>query len=153
MDSELLDYFRPANGLLYPTMETKGRVAIGAHNEPEDGWASDGVATLFEEDHNSQGDISGDIGRIASETDELRALTVLDTSLIRMLALRVESVVLRCIQHQFQIEDQLFLIIMVRGPVIIFLGHLMFTTLKEILLGLKALLVLLGCICLICNSF
>ncbi|PVH90498.1 hypothetical protein DM02DRAFT_437201 [Periconia macrospinosa] len=70
-----------------------------------------------------------------------------------MLTLRVEPVVLRCIQHRFQIEDPLLLKLLIRGPIIVLLAHLMLTTFKKVLLRLRALLMLLGCACLICNSF
>lgn len=71
------DYFRPANGLLYSTVEAIDGVAIEADNEPEDGWASDGEVTLFEEDHEVRGGDPGDTRSTASEMNDLQGPTVL----------------------------------------------------------------------------
>ena len=68
-----------------------------------------------------------------------------------MLVVRVESFILRYIQQQFQIEDQLLLRTAIRGSVIVLLVNFMFKVLEGILLGLKALLLLLSCAYLVRN--
>ena len=50
-DSSVIDYFCVADGLLHTAMDMEDRVKAAANNEPENEWASDGEATVFEEYH------------------------------------------------------------------------------------------------------
>lgn len=73
----MTDYFRPAKDLLYSTMDTKDGDVVATDDGLQDGWASDGETTLFEESHESFDNLPEGIGPMASEADDLRALTVL----------------------------------------------------------------------------
>jgi hypothetical protein len=66
----MADYFRPANGLLYPTMEMDDRVVVAMDDELQDNWASDGETIVSEESLEFQ-------GNLPEETNDLRLLTML----------------------------------------------------------------------------
>jgi len=68
-NSLMTDYFRPANSLLYPTVEMDDRVVIATDDELQD-WASDRETIIFKESLKLQ-------GNLPEETDDLGLLTML----------------------------------------------------------------------------
>ena len=76
-DSSTVDYFCVADGLLHTSMDMEDGVGAAANDEPENEWASDGEATVFEEYHELQDDLPRDTRPTASEADSLRAFVAL----------------------------------------------------------------------------